>query len=118
MIPAAKHISKPTISLLLVLCLLPVITVYEPIGVHNLEKTPKTALFTAAIMWRAAAATVDNRTNFKSSDGLFKDALTLGQTSIDLARASVSFLTEFRDRFAQCSEQTAISIRAPPFINL
>ena len=59
-------------------------------------------------MGRAVAAILDHRTNLKSSDELIKDALILGQTSIDLARVSVSFLTRFRDRFAQCVEQTAI----------
>jgi len=118
MIPAAKNVSWPTISLLLVLCLLPVLTAYEPTGVHNPEKTSKTVLFTSAIMGRAVAAILDHRTNLKSSDELIKDALILGQTSIDLARVSVSFLTRFRDRFAQCVEQTAIPIRAPPGFKL
>ncbi len=105
-----------TVSLLLVLCILPFVTAHEPAGMQNPQKSPKTVLFTPAITGRTvAAAAFDNRANLKSSDGLSKDALIIGQKSTDSADLSIYIPTDFRDRSAQCPEHTAIGIRAPPY---
>jgi hypothetical protein len=115
MIQEKKNILRITISLLLVLCILPFGAAYDLTAVQHREKNPKSVLFIPAFMECPIGSAINNqRTNFNSFDKFFSDALVPKQRSIKLTRAYVSFLTEFSVRFAKYAWQTTITIRAPP----
>lgn len=118
MIKESKNMFRLAISLLLVFCLLSVVAAYEPVTVQHPGKNKKTDLLIPAFMGRAnGIAILKLRNNSKSPNRLFKNALILEQTSDNLPRASLSFLTEFSDRFSQYTGQTTLTIRAPPCFN-
>ena len=109
---------RPAICLLLVLCLTTVFSAYKPAAWQYPKIASKTVLLAPAFAVSALGSSLLNqRTHFKFSDGRYKCALILEQMSIDLIRASVSFLTEFTNRFAKSKGQTSIIIRAPPCPN-
>jgi len=115
--PAIKNKSRLAISLLLVLCLLPVVTNAQlSAGVQKTGVSQKTVLFTHAISGCVVPThTLDGRANFNSFDGLSKPALILGQIQFDCTRESSAFSTDYNARFTHCADRTAIPIREPPF---
>jgi hypothetical protein len=115
MIKAKKNILRITISLLLVLCILPFDAAYELTSTQHPVKGPKSVLFIPACMDCMIGTAISNqRTNFNSFDELLKDALILKQKSIESTRAYISFLNGFSVCFAKYEGQTTITIRAPP----
>jgi len=115
MIQKRKYILRLTISLLLVLCILPFNAAFELSAVQPPEKNPETVLFLPAFMDCTIGTAITNRlSNFNSSNVFLKDALIFKQISIELIRAYSSFLTEFSVRFAKYEGQTTLTIRAPP----
>ncbi|RJP47336.1 MAG: hypothetical protein C4548_01205 [Desulfobacteraceae bacterium] len=117
MIQKKKNILRLTISLLL-LCILPFDAAYEFSAVQHPEKDPKTVLFIPAFMESAIGAAITNRPpNFNTFNEFLKDALIFKQSSIELTRAYLSFLTEPTVCLAKYVGQNTITIRAPPCYN-
>ena len=115
MILEKKNILRIIISLLLVLCILPIDTAYELAVMQHPKKNPQSFLFVPDLMECTIGTAIFNqRTNFNSFVKFLNDALIPKQRSIRLTRAYIFFLTEFSVRFAKYTGQTAIIIRAPP----
>lgn len=114
MLQKKKNILRLTISLLL-LCILPFDAAYEFSAVQHPKKNPNTVLFIPAFLECTIGTAITNRlSNFNSFNEFLKDALIFKQSSIELIRAYVSFLTEFSVCLAKYAGQTTITIRAPP----
>ena len=105
-----------TISLLLALCLLPIVTkAHFPIGSQNIGPGKKTALFAHAIEnYVVSALTIGKRTNLNTFDGFSSESI-LRQILFDYTRESSLFLSQYNAGFCHRADRTAFPIRAPPF---
>jgi hypothetical protein len=112
----AKKKVRITISLLLALCLLPIVTKTSlPIGAQDIGSGKKTALFAHAIeSYVVSAFTVGKRTNLNFFEGFSSESI-LRQTLFDYTRESSLFLPQYNASFSHRSDRTAFPIRAPPF---
>lgn len=73
------------------------------------------ALLTSAAMDCVVSVfNIDRRTNLKSFDGSFNNALILNQFAVNYAGKSSPFSADDNTRFTHRADRTATPIRAPP----
>jgi hypothetical protein len=104
-----------TVSLLLALCLLPIVTkTHFPTGSQKPGAAKKTALFAHAVeSYVVSAFTIGKRTNFSSFDGFSSESI-LRQILFDCTRQSSLFLSQSDLGFRHRVKPAALPIRAPP----
>jgi hypothetical protein len=114
----AKNKMRLGIFVLLVLCLLQTVTQIQlSVCMIDIGANPKAVLFTPALGGCDVSVFIlDRRANFSSFDGLFKDALILGQVPFNFTGRFSPSLTEYTASFIQRADRSAIPIRAPPFL--
>lgn len=114
---AAKNKVRLTITLLLVLTLLPVVTTTRsPTGLKDTGANPTNILFIPAFACGSVSVfTLDRRTNLNSFDELPTDALILRQIQLDFAGEFSFFIAGYDTCFAPLSDFAAIPIRASPW---
>lgn len=114
--PAAGKSVQRLISLLLILCLLPVVTSAQLSWSFDPPKTasaPQPVLQDAEV-YNASVFTLDSRTGFNALDGLFVDVLVHGLTAFDATPAPSGRVAVLTPRSATLAERRTLPIRAPP----
>ena len=114
MMPKAKKIFRPVISLLVVLCLSLGLAALDPQLGQRAENDLHLVRLAPALMGEFDASILDQRTCSPSPNSFFQDVLISAPATVDPSRARLVFITERVDRLACYAAQMAIVIRAPP----
>lgn len=118
MMSAAKcnNSVRLAIAMLLVIYLSPMATkTHWSVVLKDPPAGQNAQLFTSASMDCVVSVfNIDRRTNLKSSDGSFNNALIRYQLAVNSSGKSSPFSTEYNPSFTHRADRTAIPIRAPP----
>ena len=104
------------IAMLLVIYLSPIATkTHRSVDLQDPPVGQNADHFTSAFMDCVVSVfNIDRRTNLKSFDGSFHNALIIDQLAVNSSGKSSPFFTEHNTRLTHRADRTAFPIRAPP----